>query len=357
MEISLAKQIYNMFDNTSTVFSASQPYMLPYFREYFQIISILIHTWPIIVAFGMLYNTINIIVFVKSGIKDCVTILLLCLSVSDLCFLFLMMPGILVYSIAINAPNWNWQFDFTIIINLLYWSAFTMYDFSAYVSVFMGITRCACVALPLHFKSMFTKSRTILTILCLFISTIVMRIPVLTIHSIGIKLNPLTNQTYAYLVKHDSRTKTFVNDILNRTSLPWIAFIIMVACVIILGVKLIDASKDRQNSTSTSSTTNEKPGGYQSSKHKIAAKDIHVIQSVVLVCVIFILSQLPFLLYSTARRIYREFDEGGKFVFLFGISGLISMTCSFLNASVNIFIYFKYNSKYRSEVKSLIARK
>ena len=290
-----------MFNNTSTVFNDSHAYMKPYLREYFLIIRILVQIWIVTIAFGLLSNTVNIIVFVKLGIKDSVTILLLCLSVSDLCFLLLMTPAMVTYSIAINAPNWNWQFDFTIILNLLYWPAFTVYDFSAYVSVFMGMTRCACVALPLHFKSMFTKSRTILTILCLFISTVVLRIPVLTIHSIGKKLNPLTNQTYAYLEKHDSPTKVFVNDILNRTSLPWIAFIIMVACVIILSVKLIEASKIRQNSTSASNTTNEKSdtGGYQrSSKHKMAAKDIHVVQSVVLVCVIFILSQLPFLLYS-----------------------------------------------------------
>ena len=342
-----------MFNNTSTVFNTSQPYMLPYFKEYFQIIRILIHIWPVIIAFGILSNTINIIVFVKSGIKDSVTILLLCLSVSDLCFLLLMSPGIVTYTIVVTAPNWNWEFDFTIILYILYWPAFTMYDFSAYVSVFMGMTRCACVAMPLHFKSMFTKSRTILTVLCLFVSTILLRIPVLTIHSIGIKLNPLTNQTHAYLKKHGSPTKVFVNDILNRTSLPWVAFIIMVACVIILSVKLIEASKVRQNSTSALITTNQK-SDQSSSKHKMSARETHVVQSVVLVCVIFILSQLPFLLYSTARRIYPEFDEGGKFEFLFGISSQISLTCSFLNASVNIFIYFKYNSKYRSAVKSMI---
>ena len=347
-----------MFNNTSIVSTVLQPVVRPYLTEFLKYLHILVHIWPIIVSFGMLSNTINIIVFVKSGIKDSVTILLLSLSVSDFCFLLLMTPWLATLLIVRIAPNWTWKFDSAILSFLFYWPAFTMYDFSAYLSVFLGITRCACVALPLHFKSMFTKSRTIITVFCVFISTILLRIPVLTMHSIGIKLNPLTNKSYAYLVKHDAATKTLVNDTLNRTSLPWIAFIIMVACVVILSFKLIEASRVRRHSTSASAETNEKPdirAQERHSKHKMSAKDIHVVQSVVLVCVIFILSQLPFLLYSTTRLILPEFNEGKRFHNLFGICSITSLTCSFLNASMNIFIYLRYNSRYRSTVQSLIA--
>ncbi|GFS02751.1 chemosensory receptor A [Elysia marginata] len=80
----------------------------------------------------------------------------------------------------------------------------------------------------------------------------------------------------------------------------------------------------------------------------MSAKDIQVVQSVVVVCIIFILSQLPFLLYSTARLIEPEFSDKGRYVYLFRLCTTISLTCSFLNASVNIFVYFTYNSKYRA---------
>ena len=180
--------------------------------------------------------------FVKLGIKDNVTILLLCLSASDFCFLSLMTPRVATEVLINFVPNWKWKFDLSITALLFYWPAFTMYDFSAYVSVFLGITRCACVALPLHFKFMFTKSRTIITVVVLFTSTILLRIPVLTLFSLSVKPNPLNNQSYAYLKGHGGPNEVFVNDILNRISLPWIAFIIMVSCVIILSVNLIEAS-------------------------------------------------------------------------------------------------------------------
>ncbi|RUS75181.1 hypothetical protein EGW08_017062 [Elysia chlorotica] len=210
--------------------------------------------------------------------------------------------------------DWPWNFDVLITALLFYWPAFTLYDFSAYLAVFLGVTRCACVALPLHFKSMFTKSRTVLIVIAIFVSTILLRIPVLTRHSIGIKLNPLTNQSYAYLRRHGGPMSVFVNDTLNRTSLPWIAFIIMVACVIILSVKLFESAKVRQPLGQDSAETDANGRQQRKNQHKMSAKESHVVQSVVLVCVIFILSQLPFLLYSTARLIYPEFDEGGTYV-------------------------------------------
>ena len=321
---------------------------------------ILIPTWTVVFLFGMVSNVTNIFVFLKSGVNDNVTVLLLCLSVSDFCFLALNAPWLATALITHYAPNYHWTFDKYITIFLLYWPAFTVYDFSAYVSVFLGITRCACVALPLQFKSVFTKSRTIISVVLLLIFTILLRIPVLYIHSIEVKLNPLTNQTYAYLRAHGSAINVLVNDTLNRTSLPWVAFIIMVACVIILSVKLKEASKVRQPTSSGASGIHHRPDiqGQQSiSKYKMSAKETRVVQSVVLVCVIFILSQLPFLLYSSARLIHPELDVGKKFHYLFGIFSNIGITCSFLNASVNIFIYFNYNSKYRSALLSVFWNK
>ena len=327
------------------------------FQHENQIIQLILNPiWLVTFLFGIVSNMTNISVFLKSGVNDNVTVLLLCLSLSDFCFLVLMTPWLATIVIATYAPNWKWPFDKFLTAFLFYWPAFTLYDFSAYVSVFLGITRCACVALPLRFKSVFTKSRTILSVVVLFISTILLRMPVLYIHSIGIRLNPSTNQTYVYLRYHGSPTNVLVNDTLNRTSLPWIAFIIMIACVVILGFKLMEASKVRQSTSSEANGMNTRPdiqGKQSSSKHKMSSKETRVVQSVVLVCVIFILSQLPFLLYSAARLLHPEFDVGKKLHYLFGICSHMSLTCSILNASVNIFIYYNYNSKYRSVLKSL----
>ena len=354
-----------MLTNSSLAIAASQPVIFPYFREFVKVVKTLEYFWVVIIPFGILSNMNNIIVFVKSGMKDIVTIQLLSLSLSDCCFLALMTPWLATVLILEFAPGWDWKFDARITSFLFYWPAFTLYDFSAYVSVFLGVTRCACVAWPLHFKSVFTRSRTIITIIALFTSTILLRIPVLTIHSVVIKLNPVNNQSFAFLVTNNSPTNVLVNDTLNRTSLPWMAFIIMIVCVLTLSFKLMEASKVRQSSkpkfssTAAISINGSDVQGEQGNgiKNKMSVKETHVVQSVVLVCVIFILSQLPFLLYSTGRLIHPEFNHDKKFRYLFGICTQISLTCSFFNASVNIFIYYNYNSKYRSAMQSMLCNK
>ena len=333
---------------------------LPFLKEYFKLLNVILPTWPVIILFGLFSNTTNIVVFLKSGVRDSVSVLLLSLSMSDLCFLVLMTPYVSSFLILKFAPNWPWKFDKSITAHLLYWPAFTLFDFSAYVSVFLGVTRCACVAYPLHFKSVFTKSRSIIAVIILFVSTILLRMHVLIVHSVGTKINPLTNESFAYLRKHGTRINVLVNDTLNRTSLPWLAFIIMVACVIILSLKLIEASKVRQPWRPSPTGAPNRPATQdrqKSSSHKMSTRDTKVVQSVVLVCIIFILSQLPFLMYSTARLIHPEFDQDTHLVYLFGMSTTISITCSFLNASVNIFIYYKYNTNYRGKLQSMLCCK
>ncbi|GFN81123.1 hypothetical protein PoB_000762900 [Plakobranchus ocellatus] len=86
----------------------------------------------------------------------------------------------------------------------------------------------------------------------------------------------------------------------------------------------------------------------------LSAKDLHVIQSVVLVCNIFIMSQAPFLVYLTVRLIVPEFDANRQFHFMFTISTVTSLTCSYLNATVNIIVYYNFNSKYKLELLSLL---
>ena len=166
-----------MINNLTTVTPGQVISILPFQYIHRTLELIFNPAWQVISIFGVFSNMMNILVFLKSGVKDNVTVLLLCLSASDFCFLALISPYIATALIYNFNPSWNWKFDRKITGFLFYWPAFTFYDFSAYVSVFLGVTRCACVTFPLHFKSVFTKSRTIIIVVALFISTILLRIP------------------------------------------------------------------------------------------------------------------------------------------------------------------------------------
>ncbi|GFN77241.1 chemosensory receptor a [Plakobranchus ocellatus] len=127
----------------------------------------------------------------------------------------------------------------------------------------------------------------------------------------------------------------------------------MISCVSIIKLKLYQTSLVRKSQTAASAVDNKQAMEGQDNQGR-SSKDLRVIQSVVLICCIFIASQLPFLVYSTVRLIEPEIDVTGDLRFLFFVFTGISRTCSYLNASVNIFVYYNYNSKYRSTFLSML---
>ena len=232
---------------------------------------------------------------------------------------------------------------------MLYWRAYTAYDVSTYIAVSLGLMRCACVAMPLKFKLICTKSKTILWVFFLVILAVSLRMPVLTIHSIGWKTYSSTNKSMPILLSRNFVAMSQINDVLNRGIVIYLSYITMIICVCVLSLKLYQAAQMRRSCST---------GGSDTSVTKtVSTKDLQVVKSVVLVCTILIVAQLPFLLSSTIRLINPEFNSGRRLSHLFGIFSQINFTCSYLNASINIFVYYNYNSKYRATFKSLCCAK
>ena len=339
----------------STSPRTSSPVILtPFLEEFFFTVKVLAPLWPAIILFGLLSNIINISVFLKTGAKDNVTTLLLSLALSDLAFLTLISPTVAGYIIIYLDGSNAMRFGSDILFHLFYWPAFTAYDLSALISVSLGVMRCACVAMPLKFKLVFTRSRTIKWVMFLVVLAVSLRLPVLTIHRISWRTDAQTNQSIPYMKVVNVENMSRINDILNRGTVVYILYITMVTCVIILNVKLYQASKIRRSFTTGLAKA---PDGApdKPAAQGLSSKDMQVVKSVVLVCTIFILSQLPFLLVSTSRLISPDFKYDQQLRYVFAIFSQISLTCSSVNASVNIFVYYTYNSKYKSVLRGLFS--
>ncbi|GFN96502.1 chemosensory receptor c [Plakobranchus ocellatus] len=154
-------------------------------RQFVYTFWILSASWPGIILIGIFVNVTNTVIFLRAGVKDNVTTLLLALSLSDLIFLCLLSPRVSSLIIWHYAPDWYWPFSITFIDSLFYWPAYTFYAFSSYISVWLGVTRCACVAMPLQFKSVFTKSRTVTAVLALFVLAVSLHVPMMSMFRIA----------------------------------------------------------------------------------------------------------------------------------------------------------------------------
>ncbi|GFO30895.1 chemosensory receptor c [Plakobranchus ocellatus] len=322
----------------------------PFYHTRLLFVAVLAPVEMAILAFGLASNIINIIVFLKTGVKDNVTTLLLSLSMSDVSYLILMTPMFSTIMIFYLAPDWRWPFDRHFTSNLFYWPAMAVYNFSSFISLFLGLVRCACVAMPLHFKSVFTRSRTVKIVVALLFVSISLHVPVMTVFKIDVRYEPFKNSTSVYSgVTNHLSAMVKINDYLNRICIPWISFIVMIVCAIVLSIKLFQSSRLRSSNKPTS-----KPGPdlalheNTTNEGKLSDKDIRVVQSVLLVCIIFICSQLVFVITSIVRLINPEFDQERRLKNLFLIATRVSSTFTVLNSSVNIFVYYNYNSKYRA---------
>ena len=333
--------------------------------EYLVFNSFIYHLWLCILIFGLASNTINIIVFVKIGLRDNVTLTLLFLSLSDLVNLTLRCPKFVAEIMMKGFSDHAWPFDPQILNHGFYWYAYIFYDYSSFISVFLALVRCACVARPLRFKSMFTTQRTFTILGILFLMALTLRIPVLTITRLTWGINPLTNSSYRSIQFTDDFHKMLkVSDIMNKNIVSWIAYVTVTTCVLILASKLQTASRFRQslhnptqvawaeNSNSTLEADKTKAGTNLFAKNMktsktLSTKDLQVIKSVTLVCVIFILSQLPFQIKSTIRLFDPEFSNQRNKKFASRFTTLVVETFGLLNTVVNIFVYYNFNSRYR----------
>ena len=342
---------------------ASNIPIYPYQSENEILSSVLYLFWPVLILVGLVSNTVNIVVFLKVGVKDSVSTLLLMLSISDFLFLSIFSLTILTLSFSpfgtLNIPALH------VVHFLTFWPAVTIYDYSAYISVFLGVARCACVAMPLRFKSVFTVKRTVAALLVLFLSDVLLHLPILTVFRLGWVRDPSTNTTSLSLVRDSFVVHVYkqkINDVLNEISIPWVTFIIAVSSVALLSFKLFESSKVRSssfanNTPNTYNTRGKSTELKQTNSHKLSSKDVAVVQSVILVCSIFIVAQLPSLIYTQIRSSSLEFNERGRLRFLASIYIKVSWTFYMINASVNIIVYYNYNNKFKSVFRSQLHMK
>ncbi|GFN96882.1 chemosensory receptor a [Plakobranchus ocellatus] len=130
----------------------------------------------------------------------------------------------------------------------------------------------------------------------------------------------------------------------------------MIVCVAVIKFKLFQAFRVRKPQAARSARDSRRAAEGLDNTGR-SSKDFRVIQSVALICCIFIVSQLPFLVYSTVRLINPEFDIFRRLQNLFFIFTTLSRTCSYLNASMNIFVYYNYNSRYRATFLAMFKSK
>ena len=391
-------------------------------------------------AFGISSNILNIIVFIRMGVRDNVTVSFLALSVSDMLYLALLTPHLVVlvmlhlvqFRMGISI---SWLFDYKILFFPFYWYAFSFYEVSILITVYISVVRCACVAIPFKVKSAFTARRAIISFMIFVMSVFLLRIPMFMKKRIMKQYDPISNSTVVvYKEVADGGLANKLNDIVSRNLLTWTSFLIVVICLVVMVTKLqtsarfrnsasrtitateqssqpvcsVPASEEKvageQNLPDTRSVSDNRPSdasnnlsrsvqgrnlesfklqtGEKTSGHNrrlqkkqktkrgnpsqsavkgtqqnvLSSREIQVIRSVVLMASVFVTCQVPFMAYSLARRFDSRFNYYGRYRYLFDLIAFLSNNVALVNASINIIVYYNFNTRYRECIKSLFER-
>ena len=312
---------------------------------------------PALGLVSIFLNIINMIVFYKMGLSDGIAQNFFILSLCDcLCAvtsffntMALMARTIIRYFIAYGGLEQ--------VIHILYQGSYFSIPFpqnySLITTVVIAVVRCCCVAMPLKVKHVITVKRQLAAIL--FLSGIATSIMVYVYAPLKMfhVLNLATNTTEAYFLGARWQTYTIFNNISCYGS-----FIICITCVIILSTSLNKASRFRDNFTTRNSMSTSYGNTSDSDKKsKEILRNARAVRTVVLVCVIFIVCNMPTIVLYVLMAFLKGFAPGGKhyMAHVFNIS--VAEMFLLISGSLNTFIYIPYNTRYGDIFFSLFKKK
>ncbi|CAG5135057.1 unnamed protein product [Candidula unifasciata] len=281
---------------------------------------------------GIITNTINIVVFFKTGLSDSVNISLFGLAVGDLCSLIFSFWESVCFNPLfhnIGAPVVFTEIEYITGC----WPHVCFVRVTSYITAFVTFERCLCIALPLKVKSIVTAGRTKGIIIVIFLIVMITSIPEYYVSRLVYKFYPEKNRTLLgiYFIEDRARFEK-VTLILNNVVLQCLAFIAVLVCTVILIVQLNRKAKWRKHAAKVEKST--------------LGKDKKVIKMISFVSVVFIVSNLPSCLVFVSMTSFPQLHPTGVNRNMFYVVWSVVYVMESINSMVNIFIYINMSSKY-----------
>uniref|UniRef100_A0A2C9LX96 G-protein coupled receptors family 1 profile domain-containing protein n=1 Tax=Biomphalaria glabrata TaxID=6526 RepID=A0A2C9LX96_BIOGL len=294
--------------------------------------------------FGTVTNIINIVVFWKQGFKDSVNVSLFALAVSDVG----MLGTLIWHNLCFNPLFHNLDLPFDS-VEMQYltggWPHVVFTRITSWITAFITLERCLCIALPLKIKSLLTARRVKVIMVSIFLILIASVTPVYCVNSYGWKYFPSRNKTLIGLVyTPDRESVEKVSFTFNNIIIPFFAFLTIVCCTLVLVAKLRSKAKWRRKSTSAGQTD------------QMTSRDQKVTKMVVMISTLFIVCFTPICVVFIGMTAEPDLSINGKYHNMFFVVFSFGYILESTNSAMNIFIYYKMSSRYRQVFREVILR-
>ncbi|CAL1546021.1 unnamed protein product, partial [Lymnaea stagnalis] len=327
----------------------------------------------ILSATGVVSNLINIRTFVAMGADDGVTVSFLFLSLSEFtcCLAALgqkLAMALWVTEMATEYKTWFHVNPYA--FNSFFGNIRTcLFAIPVFITTYLAVAKCMCVVKPLGFKNMFSVTRTVKIMYGICAFSLLAYVPVLATMGIAEQFDKNVNTTrkVMWFSPYRDLVKNIVWNV--RDSFPAIASeIIIVACVVVMTRSLSEAvgwrEKFRSETLSDERDTHQNvinktlkmshiPRGNLGGKlkgkpsGKLSGKELQVIKQVTVICVVYVIGNTPKIIIFLAFALVPDLTPGGRYQNLYEVIFKSRELSELLLSVVHIFIYYKYNSKFR----------
>lgn len=254
-------------------------------------------------------------------------------------------------------------------ISLLFNIVMRIFLESSYnLTAFLAIQRCICVIKPLQFTTMFTKRKIYMILTPIVIFHCLNFVFLLSFHGFQKEVNSFTNLTqYVVFYRPERQVIRKIMFIIYGISLTVINHLIIAFCVFVLARALVRSIKFRNKANNNAKLqrplgpnvlNKPKDNGDQrdnQESHRTqetiailrGRKELRVILQVSLLCVIYLTCSIPKICLTFAIIFVTGFVHKGSYNKIYMICYYIMLIFENLNGSLNFFVYYKYNSKFR----------
>ena len=315
----------------------------------------------IIGCFATGANIVTIIVYCKMGFADSTTISLTALAISD----FLVAATAVNCGLSFILPQVpNAWFTNGIFMSFAGAPHFALTKTSAVITTYLSVERYLCVLFPLKIRMMFTRFRTLVAMLIIFVITLGPTSIVILNYPMGWMFYPERNRTLlgvlpvndAILIAAHAVTRFYFSILLTL-----LTFFTVTITTVLLAVSLKKSKAWRDANRSMAPTHIGHKNGdaplSTSEPDTKQSKETKAVKMVIAIATLFIGTNIPFSIFVVSTAVVPGFDVGGQYDKIYSVMAIVCVMINGINSGGNIFIYYNMSSKFRHAMLCLFRGK
>ncbi|CAL1546009.1 unnamed protein product [Lymnaea stagnalis] len=312
---------------------------------------------------GIVTNAVNTKTFLAMGADDGVTVSFLYLSASELmcCLAALGQKISMAFWVTELATDYEtWFFINPYVVNAFFGNIRAcLFEIPILTTTYLSLAKCMCVVKPLSFKSMFSVSRTqrIMAGVCVF--SVLTYVPIFATMGTTVEFDLKVNRTRHMIWFAPGRDLVKAVISTTRDTISAIGSEVIVSICLMIVTKALHRSvrlrAQLKNGTFSGKINQRKSSLDCDDKisHKLSGKELQIIKQVALISVIFIAGNTPKIIVFLGVAFVPDLSPLGRYRNLYDVIIKSRELSELMTSVVNIFIYYKFNSKFRQCCRAL----